>query len=254
MAAAMARQAALLSLSSTRVSSRCICPSVSVPVLSKIRSLAPASDSIAWPRVTIRLCLAISPVATVSATGVASDSAHGQVTTSTDTAIHSARDGSICIHSSAAVAASSRMAPTNQPAARCVSSIQRGRSPDARSIRLTMAASAVSLPTRVTRRCNALPLLTDPPISAAPAVFATGRLSPLSSASLRVAPALSSTPSAGSVSPGRTSKRSPGRSRALATVSVSSSASALQRLAVSGASRARCCSVLPARWRASSSR
>ena len=46
-----------------------------------------------FARVTSRPSLASAPAATVSAIGVASDSAHGQVTTSTATAILALRDG-----------------------------------------------------------------------------------------------------------------------------------------------------------------
>jgi hypothetical protein len=77
-----------------------------------------------------------------------------------------------------------------------------------------MPPRTLAAPTPVTRISNASPAFTAPPTRPAPRDRSSVRLSPLKSASLTVAPALSRMPSAGSASPARTRTRSPGRSRA----------------------------------------
>ena len=62
------------------------------------------------------------------AAGVASDSAQGQVTTSTARVASKARDGSNHSHSPATSSDSARIEPTNQAAARSAASATRGRS------------------------------------------------------------------------------------------------------------------------------
>ena len=81
---------------SARALSRCTssmrgCPRVSVPVLSNTIRSALARHSSARPRVTSRPQRASRVVAAASAAGVASDSAHGQVTTSTASTVGKAR-------------------------------------------------------------------------------------------------------------------------------------------------------------------
>ena len=66
----------------------------------------------ASPRVTSTPCACNAPVAAASAAGVASDSAHGQLTTSTATVTHSARAGSIWNHATATTAAIAHSAST----------------------------------------------------------------------------------------------------------------------------------------------
>ena len=181
-----------------------ILPSVSVPVLSNTKCVAAASVSSAWPRVTSTPRRNSVPVAAVSAAGVASDSAHGQVTTSTATVIHSARDGSIAYHARATTAASTSSAPTNQRATRSASCAIFGFSVCARSIRRTMPASTVSCPTRPTRIVSGPFRFTAPPVSASPARFATARDSPVSSDSSTLLSPSTTVPSAGMAAPGRT--------------------------------------------------
>jgi hypothetical protein len=89
----------------------------------------------------------MAPAATVSATGVASDSAHGQVTTSTETVIHSACRGSMNHQVSATAAASNSSAMMKWAAMRSAISTRRGFSVAARSIRRTIADSRVASPT-----------------------------------------------------------------------------------------------------------
>jgi hypothetical protein len=160
---------------------------VKVPVLSKTKSVAPARASIACPRVTTRFERPSLPVATVRAMGVASESAHGHVTMSTEIATHGARAGSMESQRSPAATPQTRMKATNQREARAASRSQRGRSASAVSMSRAMAASAESAPTPVTRSTSALPAFTEPPKSIAPFARATSRLSPESNASFNKA-------------------------------------------------------------------
>jgi hypothetical protein len=75
-----------------------------------------------------------------SADGVASDSAQGQVTISTDTATHSARDGSITLHTAAAPPASSSTVHRKGAAQRSAQRTLAGRCVCASRIRATMAS------------------------------------------------------------------------------------------------------------------
>ena len=83
---------------------------------------------------------ASDPLAQSKADGVASDRAQGQVTISTDTATHTARAGSITLHTAAAAAASSSTAHRNGAAQRSAQRADAGRSVAASRIKLTMAA------------------------------------------------------------------------------------------------------------------
>ena len=65
-------------------------PSVSVPVLSNTASVATAKVSKACGPATNTPCAASLPVDAARAVGVASDRAHGQVMTSSETVIHKA--------------------------------------------------------------------------------------------------------------------------------------------------------------------
>ncbi len=71
-------------------------PKVNVPVLSKMIWLQRASDSRLWLRMVSRPWLSMLPVAALMAVGVASDSAQGQVTTSTATRIGNQLSGDCC--------------------------------------------------------------------------------------------------------------------------------------------------------------
>ena len=219
-AAATASACARVQSASTSSPSRESCPRVSVPVLSNTTCVTRASASIAWPRVTITPRRARLPTAAASAVGVASDSAHGQVTTSTATAVHSARAASVTAQYSAVAAATARTAATNHPAMRSAISTTCGRCAAARSVSRRICEARVASPARCTRITAGFKRLTAPAAKPAPARLTTGRLSPVSSASsVSVSPS-TKTPSAGIASPGFTSTRSPGCKVTAATSSV----------------------------------
>ncbi len=88
-------------------------PSVRVPVLSKITVSMWFSPSSTCPRVISRPSLCRLPVAAVSAVGVASDRAQGQVATSSDSTTQKARWWSTCHHSAPTAAATSRTMSRN---------------------------------------------------------------------------------------------------------------------------------------------
>ena len=193
-----------------------------------------------------------APVAAVTAAGVASESAQGQVTTSTASVISKARAGSCVHHHQATAAAAASTAPTNQAAARSASRATAGFSAWARSSRRRMEASTVSSPTRSMRTTRGLSVLRAPPMTRAPGATGRGMRSPVSSDSSTALSPSSTTPSAGTVSPGRTRTRSPGASSATATVS--SAPPGPRRVAVAGSRRASASMARPARWRAAISR
>src|SRR5210317_1501139 len=86
-------------------------PLVSMPVLSNTNTSAAARVSSTCPRVLSRPNLVKEPIAAVTAVGVASDKAQGQVTTNTARVISKAREGS-CINQKPAT----KVAITNKPA------------------------------------------------------------------------------------------------------------------------------------------
>ncbi len=77
----------------------------------------------------------------------------------------------------------------------------------------TMRASVVSAPTAPVRTSSLPSPLIAPPVTRAPGDFATGRLSPVSRASSAVLSPSSTVPSTAMRSPGRTTTRSPTRTR-----------------------------------------
>ena len=85
--------------------------SVSVPVLSKQIVSSAASASSASKRCTSTPRRTSAPAAASSAEGAASESAHGQVTISTETATQTARDGSMKDHAAAAARGEHQHAP-----------------------------------------------------------------------------------------------------------------------------------------------
>ncbi len=139
-------------LSSSSTSAAPDGPSVSVPVLSSTTCVTRASVSSASARAMTTCRRASAPAAAASAAGVASDSAHGQDTTSTAKVTASARDGSMLPPDDAPSrrqAASN--APTNHAATRSATRATRGRSLAARSTSRETAASRVASPAAVTR-------------------------------------------------------------------------------------------------------
>ena len=89
--------------------------SVSVPVLSKQTVSSAASASSASKRCTRTPRRTSAPAAASSADGAASESAHGQVTISTETATQTARDGSMNDQATAAPAARASTRPQERP-------------------------------------------------------------------------------------------------------------------------------------------
>ena len=114
--------------------------SVKVPVLSKMTVSILASDSIACILRTSTPWRASNPAEVNIAVGVASDSAHGQVTTSTATAAISARDGSVGHQNTTAKAAASNTKIRNGFATRSASTARRGFSVAACAINATIWA------------------------------------------------------------------------------------------------------------------
>jgi hypothetical protein len=134
---------------------------------------------------------------------------------------------------------------------RSVAATSAGRRASASRISAAICSWRVSAPTRSTRTSTGAPRLALPATAASPAALATGRDSPVSSASsTRVAPS-SMRPSAGKVSPTGTRTRSPGASASIATRSTLPSAA--RRQAWRGAACASRSTASIARWRARAS-
>ncbi len=124
-----------------------------------------------------------TPVASSTASGVASPSAHGQAMTSTDTPIMTAWGAGAPRSRCPAVAAtaSTRMAGTKTPTSRSATAWMRGREACASSTARMIPASTVAAPVRVTSRTKDPCRLTVPPMAGAPGSFPTGRDSPVTS-------------------------------------------------------------------------
>ena len=152
------------------------------------------------------------PMEAVTASGVASASAHGQVTTSRAMALSTAREGSTCHQIRSTVPARTSTTAVNHPERRSASSTIGARRRAPSSTCLTSLASRLSSPTRVTRTRSAEATLSVPPNTSSPGRVVTGSDSPVSRARLIDDVPDSTTPSAGRVSPALTSMRSPGTS------------------------------------------
>ncbi len=155
------------------------------------------------------------------AVGVASPMAHGQAMTTTVMNAASARvsfGSGPSSHQSANVSA-----PTARTAGTKIALIWSARrwigafEPCARRTSSTIWASAVSLPTRVARITKLPVVLRVAPITSSPGRFVTGIASPVSIASSSALLPSMSTPSVGTFSPGRTRRRSPGRTWSIGT-------------------------------------
>ena len=211
---------------------------------------AAVSSAVAFLNSTPRL--APRPVPTMIAVGVASPSASGQVITTTVIANSSA----VCTPAPAASqTAKVRVPPisatsTNQNAARSASRCPGALEFCASCTRATICARAVSAPTLVARTRSVPEMLTDAPITCAPGVFGTGRLSPVTIDSSTSESPSSTTPSTGIFDPGRTSSRSPTWTSAVGT---STSCPSRSTTAFGGASssRVRMASLAPPRARIS---
>ena len=121
-------------------SSTCGQASVIVPVLSKQIVSSAARPSSASKRCTSTPRRISAPAAASSADGAASDRAQGQVTISTETITHTARDGSIIDQAAPASTASSSTPQRNGPAIRSAARSSGGRALIAVRIRETMPA------------------------------------------------------------------------------------------------------------------
>ncbi len=145
--------------------------------------------------------------------GVARPSAHGQAMISTATALTSAwaRRGSGPSHAQMTnvTTATAITAGTNQPATVSASRWMGARERCASPTMRTIWASSVSAPTRSARMITLPVPLTVPPVTRLAGPFSTGIGSPVTiDSSTLVAPS-STTPSTGTLSPGRTRSRSP---------------------------------------------
>ncbi len=227
---------------------QCSVASVSVPVLSTNSRCTRASPGIASRLRSSRPSRAIADAVATSADGAASDSAHGQVTTSTETTTHTTRDGSMVLQAAPAPTASSSTAHRNGPAQRSAAAVIAGRCERAARISAAMASARVSAPTRSTRMLTGAPTLRLPATTASPSCRVTGRDSPVSSdSSARVQPS-TITPSAAKASPCGTRTRSPTRSSSMSTGATPPAPSS--RSTVRGTRAITSSSERSARWRA----
>ncbi|VVN22930.1 hypothetical protein PS623_04383 [Pseudomonas fluorescens] len=140
-------------------------PSVSVPVLSKITVSIWLRPSSTCPRVTSRPSLCRVPVAVVSAVGVASDRAQGQVATSIASTIQNARLGSSCHQSRPMATAANSVNNKNHCEARSAICARRGFSDWARSSSRTMADKRVAWPSAWTSTLSVLSMFKVPPVT-----------------------------------------------------------------------------------------
>ena len=108
-------------------------------------------------------------------------------------------------------------AGTNQAAITSASRAMGGLVPWACWTRRTICARAVSLPTLVARSVNEPVVLSVAPITSSPGCLPTGMGSPVSMDSSTGEEPSSTTPSTGTFSPGRTTRRSPTSTSATGT-------------------------------------
>ena len=187
-------------------------PSVTVPVLSRTRVSARPSASSAAASFTSTPARAPRPTATITDIGVARPSAHGQAMISTATAFTRAwarrGSGPQSVQAAKASTAAPTTAGTNHAATRSARRWMGARLRWASPTSLTIWARRVSLPTRSARTTRPPVPLTVAPVTRSPMAFATGSGSPLIIDSSTALPPSSTTPSAGTFSPGRTRRRS----------------------------------------------
>ncbi len=198
-------------------------PRVRVPVLSMTTvSIRPAASRASPPRTRIPVSAPL-PVPTMIAVGVARPMAHGQamMTTPMNAVRASVRRGS----GPAANQITNVTTATTITAGTKISLIRSARrwigalEPCARWTSSTIRASAVSRPTRVARMTNEPVVLTVAPMTSSPAALVDGIGSPVSMDSSTADIPSTTTPSTGTLSPGRTRSRSPGTTIARSTSS-----------------------------------
>ena len=211
-------------------------PWVMVPVLSSTTVSTSRRASSASALLNRTPISAPRPVPTMMATGVARPSAHGQLMTTTATAAVRASFTSPPVatsHTANVTAAMTSTAGTKTVATLSAMRAMGALVALASSTRRMMRARLVSAPTRVARKVNEPVRLTVAALTVSPGAFSTGMDSPVRAlSSMEEAPS-STTPSTGTVSPGRTRMTWPGwMSSALRALSVPS---ALTIVAVLGA-------------------
>ena len=163
--------------------------------------------------------------------------------TSTAIAFGSARAGSTNHQPTTVSSVTASTAQRKPTATRLAKSTSRGRSRPASSTSRCSAASVVASPRRVTSITIGWSRLTDPASSGAPAAFSIGVDSPVSHACEQLERPCTTTPSAGTVSPGGTSTRSPTRSfsaRSSQSPATTETPRGAGRSGSTGAARLRC--------------
>ena len=218
--------------SRTRICPITMASRVTVPVLSKTSVSTFDRVSSACKLRTMVPLRASAPAAANMAAGVASDRAHGHVTTKTATATIKACPGSRLHHHAHDAAAASSTPMRNGLARRSAIMATCGLELDALSIKATIWANRVSAPTRSSLTRTVEFRLWLPATTISPGLRASGRDSPVNSASSTMVVPDSITPSAAKDSPGCTRTTSPAKS--LRTATRSKVPSGLRRSMLSG--------------------
>ena len=203
------------SAASTAVS--VIRPVVTVPVLSSTTTSTPRDASSAWYSLTKIPLRAPRPHAATSAAGVARPSAQGQAMISTASPALTAPAGAPASSQPARVAAAqARTAGTNTPETRSATRWTAALCAWARSTSAMSWASWVSRPTLTARTTRRPVSTTVPPVTRSPSAASPGTDSPVIIERSTALRPNSTSPSAATVSPGRTMNRIPGASASAA--------------------------------------
>ncbi len=152
------------------------------------------------------------PLPTMMAVGVARPNAQGQAMTKTATALTNAVEKSASHHQPTPKVSSetNTTTGTNIAATLSVRRCTGAREPCAASTKRMIPASNVCAPTPVARQRNRPSPLSVAAKTLSPMVLLSGKLSPVSMASLSAERPSTITPSTGTASPPRTTKTSPG--------------------------------------------
>ncbi len=164
--------------------------------------------------------LAPLPLPTIMATGVASPSAQGHEMTRTATARDSAYSKPLPIISQITnVTSAIPMTTGTKTALTRSAALAMGALVAAASLTMWMIwESVVSSPTRVARQRRKPDWFTVAALTVSPSALSTGMLSPVRALSLTALSPLTTTPSTGIFSPGRTTKMSPILTSSISTV------------------------------------
>ncbi len=210
-------------------------PFVIVPVLSSATTCMRAVSSSAADVLKRMPFFAPSPLPTMMATGVASPSAQGQETTSTEMARLSAKPNSLPTNShimnvstAAAITDGTKTALTLS-ATLAIGAFVAAASPTI----LIICESVVSLPTRVARTVRKPLSFIVAALTRSPALLSTGMLSPVSADSFTAEVPSVTMPSTAKLCPGRTVKKSPTRTSSAGMVTSLPSRSTVAVLGVS---------------------